>query len=151
MALPEWLSLDQESGRVAGIPPAETKEPLAFEVRVSDGTDTAALGVQLSVLPFQSESARAWNRLVNGVPWRAWLEQGVGFLVLWLVHLVGMNLLSNAERAAVADVAEFDESEGAQGAVSKRFATYRMVVRLTSITAMLGLLGWLLVAPMFQR
>ena len=32
------------------------------------------------------------------VPWRAWLDQGVGFLVLWLIHLVGMNTLGNLER-----------------------------------------------------
>jgi preprotein translocase subunit SecG len=149
--LPEWLSLDRESGRVAGIPPVQTKEPLEFEIRVSDGSDAASLAVQLVVLPYQSESIRAWNRLVNGVPWRAWLEQGVGFLVLWLVHLVGMNLLGNAERASLTEVAGFESSDSDQTLVRKRFASYRLVVRLASLTAMLALLGWLLVSPMLQR
>ena len=39
--LPDWLSLDRETGRIGGVPPAETKKPLEFEVRVSDGSDTA--------------------------------------------------------------------------------------------------------------
>ena len=125
---------------------AQTKEPLAFEIRVSDGTETASLAAQLVVLPYQSESVRAWKRLVNGVPWRAWLEQGVGFLVLWLVHLVGMNLLANAERGSLAEIAGFRERRMAiQVTVRKRFASYRLVVRLASLAAMLALLGWLLV------
>ena len=149
--LPEWLMLDRESGRIGGTPPAETKEPLEFEIRVSDGDQSDSLAVQLSVLPYQSEPVRVWKRLVSGVPWRAWLEQGVGFLVLWLVHLVGMNLLANAERGSLAEIAEFENSKNEQGIVRKRFAKYRLVVRLASLTATLGLLGWLLIAPMLQR
>jgi preprotein translocase subunit SecG len=149
--LPEWLILDKESGRIAGTPPAETKKPLEFEVRVSDGADADSIAVQLEVLPYQSEPVRVWKQLVNGVPWRAWLEQGVGFLVLWLVHLVGMNLLANAERGSVAEIDGFENSDSDQSAVRKRFATYRLVVRLASLTATLGLLGWLLVAPLFER
>ena len=106
---------------------------------------------ELVVLPYQSESVRVWKRLVNGVPWRAWLEQGVGFLVLWLVHLVGMNLLANAERGSLAETAGFENSESEQHVVRKRFASYRLIVRLVSLTAMLALLGWLLAAPMLAR
>jgi preprotein translocase subunit SecG len=149
--LPDWLILDRESGRIAGIPPDRTKEPLEFGVRVTDGTDTDEQTVQLVVLPYQSESVRAWNRLVTGVPWRAWLEQGVGFLVLWLVHLVGMNLLANAERGSLAELAGFEDSDSEQASVRKRFASYRLIVRVASVVAMLALLGWLLVAPMLQR
>ena len=86
--------------------------------------------------------------MVNGVPWRAWLEQGVGFLVLWLVHLVGMNLLANAERGSLASVMGFDSSGGEEASVRKRYASYRLVVRLASATAMLALLGWMVVSPM---
>ena len=149
--LPEWLSLDKDSGRLAGIPPAETKAPLEFDIRVSDGTDSDLLAVQLAVLPYQSEPVRVWKQLVSGVPWRAWLEQGVGFLVLWLVHLVGMNLLANAERGSVAEVMGFEKSESEQILVRKRFAMYRLIVRLTCMTAMVALLGWLVIAPMFAR
>jgi preprotein translocase subunit SecG len=149
--LPGWLSLDRESGRIAGTPPEETKEPLEFEIQVSDGNDTDSLRFGLTVLAYQSEPVRVWKRLVNGVPWSAWLEQGVGFLVLWLVHLVGMNLLSNAERGALGEVGEFADSETEQHIVRKRFARYRLVVRLVSVTALLALLGWLLGAPMLAR
>ncbi len=120
--LPGWLSLDRETGRIGGMPPEETKEPLEFEVQVSDGGDTDSVKFGLTVLPYQSEPVRVWKRLVNGVPWSAWLEQGVGFLVLWLVHLVGMNLLANAERGSLAGIAEFENSESEQGVVRKRFA-----------------------------
>jgi hypothetical protein len=144
--LPGWLTLDRESGRIGGTPSAPTKEPLAFQIRVSDGTDSATLAAQLVVLPYQSESARAWKRLVSAVPWRAWLEQGVGFLVLWLVHLVGMNLLANAERGSLAEALEFDNANDVQLIVRKRFASYRLVIRLATLGAMLALLCWLLVA-----
>jgi hypothetical protein len=150
-SLPDWLTLDRESGRLAGTPPAETKDPLEFQVRVSDGTDTDSLAVQLAVLPYQSQSLRAWKQVVNGVPWRAWLEQGVGFLVLWLVHLVGMNLLANAERGSLAELQGFEHSDRDQSLVQKRFATYRLVVRLASVISMAGLLGWILLSPMLGR
>jgi preprotein translocase subunit SecG len=143
--LPDWLTLDRESGRIGGTPPGATKEPLAFEIRVSDGTDTASLAAQLVVLPYQSESVRAWKRLTSAVPWRAWLEQGVGFLVLWLVHLVGMNLLANAERGSLAETLDFDDAGDVQVTVRKRFAFYRLVIRSATSVAMLALLGWLLV------
>jgi hypothetical protein len=144
--LPDWLTLDRESGRIGGTPPVQTKEPLAFEIRVTDGTETASLSAQLVVLPFQSESARTWKRLVNAVSWRAWLEQGVGFLVLWLVHLTGMNLLANAERASLTETVDFENASDAQVTVRKRFASYRLVIRLATLVAMTALLGWLLLS-----
>jgi preprotein translocase subunit SecG len=143
--LPDWLTLDPESGRIGGTPPGETKEPLAFEIWVNDGTDTASLAAQLAVLPYQSDSTRTLKRLMSAVPWRAWLEQGVGFLVLWLVHLVGMNLLANAERGSLAETLDFDNTDDVQVTVRKRFASYRLVIRLATLAAMLALLGWLLV------
>jgi hypothetical protein len=84
--------------------------------------------------------------LTNGVPWRAWLEQGVGFLVLWLVHLVGMNLLANAERGSLQEALDFESPDSAQVTVRKRFASYRLVIRFATLAAMLALLGWLVVA-----
>jgi preprotein translocase subunit SecG len=143
--LPDWLTLDGETGRIGGTPPAQTKEPLAIGIRVTDGDQTAALAAELTVLPYQSESARVFKRLVNGVPWRAWLEQGVGFLVLWLVHLVGMNLLANAERGSLQEALDFDNADTVQIAVRKRFATYRIVIRVATLSAMIALLGWLVI------
>jgi Putative Ig domain len=141
--LPDWLTLHRESGRVGGTPPRQTKEPLVFEIRVSDGTESASLSAQLVVLPYQSVSARSWKRLVNAVSWRAWLEQGVGFLVLWLVHLLGMNLLANTERGSLAEAVDFENADDVQTTVRKRFASYRLVIRLATLSAMVALLGWL--------
>ena len=141
--LPDWLALDRESGRFGGTPPAPTKEPLSFQFQVSDGNESAALTAQLAVLPYQADSARTIKRLMSAVPWRTWLEQGIGFLVLWLVHLVGMNLLGNAERGSLADALEFENADDIQVTVRKRFASYRLIIRLATSTAMLALLGWL--------
>ena len=101
--LPDWLTLDEATGQLAGTPPKETDEPLALDLAVSDGTETASQPALLQILPFQAPlTASAWlKQSLNVVPWRAWLEQGVGFLVLWLVHLLGMNLLANLERGSL--------------------------------------------------
>jgi preprotein translocase subunit SecG len=147
-ALPDWLSLDEAAGQLAGTPPKATDEPLALDLRVSDGTQTASQSALLHVLPFQAPlTASAWlKQRLNIVPWRAWLEQGVGFLVLWLVHLLGMNLLANFERGSLEETMLAQDSDAAQISVHKRFATYRLVVRLTTLTAVVSLGVWLFLA-----
>jgi preprotein translocase subunit SecG len=147
--LPEWLSLDEASGRLAGTPPKEISDPLGLEFEVSDGTETAIQPTQLLVLPFQAPSSTgAWlKRHLGVVPWRAWLEQGVGFLVLWLVHLLGMNLLANLERGSVEQTMLLQSADIAQISVQKRFATYRLLVRLTTLSAMIGLVIWIALSP----
>jgi predicted secreted protein len=144
--LPEWLSLDETTGRLAGTPPKETDEPFAFEFEVTDGRETANLPAQLLVLPFQAPSSTAaWlKRHLRGVPWRAWLEQGVGFLVLWLVHLLGMNLLANLERGSLDGTTFVESADIAQLSVQKRFTTYRLLVRLTTLSAMIALAVWII-------
>jgi preprotein translocase subunit SecG len=148
-SLPEWLTLDADSGQLAGTPPSETAEPLALDLGVSDGADTARQPAQLLVLPGQVPStAEAWlKQHLKTVPWRAWLEHGVGFLVLWLVHLLGMNLLSSLERGSVEEGMLADGPENGQLVVSKRFASYRLLVRLATLTAMITLALWLFLAP----
>jgi preprotein translocase subunit SecG len=143
--LPEWLTLDEATGQLAGTPPKATDEPLALDLRVSDGTQTAGQPALLHVLPFQAPlTASAWlKRSMNFVPWRAWLEQGVGFLVLWLVHLLGMNLLANLERGALEESVMGQDHATAQLSVHKRFASYRLVVRLATLTAVVSLTVWL--------
>lgn len=150
--LPEWLSLDESSGRLTGTPPKETDEPLALAFEVSDGTATDSQPSQLLVLPFQAPSTGAnWlKRHLNVVPWRAWLEQGIGFLVLWLVHLLGMNLLANLERGSLEEEMVAPGADGVQLAVQKRFAAYRLLIRLTTAAAMLGLGGWLVAASAWR-
>jgi hypothetical protein len=146
---PDWLKLDDDSGQLSGTPPKETAEPLALEIGVDDGTDAARQSADLVVLPFQAPSAtEAWlKRHVSVVPWKAWLEHGVGFLVLWLVHLLGMNLLAGLERGSLEDGMLLDGSHTGQITVQKRFASYRLLVRLGTLTAALALASWLFLAP----
>jgi len=146
---PDWLTLDEASGQLAGTPPKETSEPLALAIGVSDGRQTASQPAQLLVLPFQAPSATAaWlQQHLRVVPWRAWLEQGVGFLVLWLVHLLGMNLLANLERGALEECVSGQGAPSSQLSVQKRFASYRRLVRMATVTAMIALAAWILLAP----
>ena len=147
--LPEWLTLDEASGQLAGIPPKETGEPLGLEIGVSDGTETASQPAQLLVLPFQAPARTGawWKPRWNAVPWSAWLEQGVGFLVLWLVHLLGMNLMASLERGSLEESALTQGHESGQLSVQKRFAFYRLFVRMATLMAMIALAVWLFVSP----
>jgi len=148
-SMPPWLVLDQAAGRIGGTPPRETALPLALELRVSDGAETASQPSKLLVLPYQAHTplGSSLKDRLGVVRWRAWLEHGIGFLVLWLVHLLGMNLLANIERGSL----ERDEADrgdtSAQLAVQKRFAVYRLLIRLATLSAMTALALWLLLAP----
>ncbi len=103
--IPEGLSFDPASGVLQGTPRKGTPEPLALALRVSDGTEIATRPTQLLV--YQSDRPLVtpawWKPGLPPVPWRAWLDQGVGFLVLWLVHLVGMTTLASLERTSARD------------------------------------------------
>jgi preprotein translocase subunit SecG len=149
---PEWLQLDEPTGQVAGTPPQQTKEPVVLELQVTDGIDTDHQATHLLVLPYQptETGAAAWKHRLATVPWRAWLEQGVGFLVLWLVHLLGMNLLANFERTSREEVAMHDNDETTQTIVEKRFALYRLFIRLATLSAMIVLALWLVFAPAWR-
>jgi hypothetical protein len=146
--MPSWLALDQAAGRIGGTPPEETSSPLPLELRVSDGVESVAQLASLLVLPGQVSTSlgSSWKVHLAAVNWRAWLEHGVGFLVLWLIHLLGMNLLANIERSSLERTANEDVADGTQVAVGKRFARYRLIIRLTSLSAMTALAMWLLFA-----
>jgi hypothetical protein len=79
-----------------------------------------------------------------------WLEQGFGFLVLWLVHLLGMNLLGSVERAAVdaGDIGMGGDAASIQFSVQKRFALYRLLLRVATLSMMAALAVWLVFAQM---
>ena len=87
---------------LGGTPRKGTAQPLTLALRVSDGSAVATRPTRLLV--YQSDipltTPAWWKPALPPVPWRAWLDQGVGFLVLWLVHLVGMSALANLERGA---------------------------------------------------
>jgi preprotein translocase subunit SecG len=145
--VPEWLSLDATNGQLAGTPPQETAEPLTLAIGVSDGGEKATQIAQLSILPFQAPSSAAtWlKRQLRTIAWRGWLEQGIGFLVLWLVHLLGMNLLASLERGALEENVVAQGLGTAEVFVQKRFVTYRLLVRLTTLSATLGMAIWIYV------
>ena len=85
-----------------------------------------------------------WKPGLPPVPWRAWLDQGVGFLVLWLVHLVGMATLANLERGSGEGSVALDGDEaGVLVGGHRRFVTYRILMRLSTLSAMLALGAWL--------
>jgi hypothetical protein len=144
--LPEGLSFDSASGVLKGTPRKGTPQPLALAVRVSDGTELATLAARLLI--YQSDRPLVtpawWKPGLPAVPWRAWLDQGVGFLVLWLVHLVGMGTLANLERSSgEGAVAVEGGGDAASLADRRRFAAYRILMRLSTASAMLALGVWL--------
>jgi hypothetical protein len=148
--LPEGLTLDEATGRIAGTPPKPTEAPLAFRVSADDGTDVASQPIQLAVLPSLSPPMPGqwwkprWPAIA--VAWRSWLEQGVGFLVLWLVHLLGMNLLTGLERHSTDELVVAGEAGAAQFALQRRFGTYRILVRLATLSATVALATWLAIS-----
>jgi hypothetical protein len=159
--LPEGLVFDASLAQIRGTPRSGTPVPAALVLRVSDGHDRTSQGARLVV--YQSDQPLAmpskWKPRIPPIPWRAWLDQGFGFLMLWLVHLVGMNTLGNLERWSLAKSAVpeagADGPEGeAQGpaevdagqlrAIRNRYLLYRTVVRLGTVSATVGLALWLL-------
>ena len=145
--LPEGLVLDEANGRITGTPPRPTDQPMAFRVSAEDGTDAADQTIRLAVLPGLSPPIPgAWWQPrwpAIAVAWRSWLEQGVGFLVLWLVHLLGMNLLAGLERQSTDELTLAGEAGTAQLALHKRFGSYRILVRLTTLSATIALAAWM--------
>ena len=143
--LPEWLSLEESTGRIAGTPPKPTDEPLTLQIRAGDGNAVVSQTVQLAVLPWESPvSARSWWKPQwPAIAWRAWLEQGVGFLLLWLVHLLGMNLLANLERHSLEETVAVDGLETGRMVIHRRFWSYRILIRLATLSATIALAAWL--------
>jgi hypothetical protein len=136
--LPKGLTFDTASAQIQGTPRVGTSKPVEVALRVTDGSDRAARLARLVVYepdrPLTTPSA--WQPKLPPVPWRAWMEQGFGFLVLLLVHQVGMNTLGGVERWSSR---EAEESQ----AVRRRFVAYRTVVRLTTLGAAVALGVWL--------
>lgn len=145
--LPDGLALDEASGRISGTPAKPTEHPVALRVSADDGTDVATLALQLGVLPSIAPATPgswwkpAWP--VVAAAWRTWIEQGIGFLVLWLVHLVGMNVLAGFERHSTDEGLVAGDGGTAQIPLQRRFATYRLIVRLSTLSATLALAAWM--------
>lgn len=144
-ALPDGLTLDPDAGVLRGTPTAGTPRPAELVVRVRDGAAQATRETRLVV--YQSDRPLAtpswWKPGLPPVPWRAWLEQGFGFLVLGLVHLVGMNAVSGLERWSLAALDDEGAGDDDRRAARRRFAVYRLTVRLATLTAGAVLAAWL--------
>jgi hypothetical protein len=72
------------------------------------------------------------------IPWREWFDQGFGFLVLALVHMVGMSVLGSLERRTLVDL-EADEAVSSR----RRFLLYRGVLWLATLGSAAALALWL--------
>jgi hypothetical protein len=142
--IPEGLNFEPDTAQLKGTPRKGTPEPVSLVLRVSDQSDRAAQAARLVV--YQSDRPLAtpskWKPNLPPIPWRAWLDQGFGFLVLWLVHLVSMNTVGGLERWAIGKVTD-EADAGADAGIRRRFAVYRAIVRIASLTAAAGLAFWL--------
>lgn len=138
--VPEGLSLDRERGALQGT--AVRGGTVELVVRASDSTGQASRTVRLVV--YEPEGALSvpsrFAPKLPPIPLRAWLEQGFGFLVVALVHLVGMQTLSGLERR---HDSRHDETAGRP----RRFIWYRAAVRLTTLSALAALAAWLATRP----
>jgi hypothetical protein len=143
--LPDGLSLDPPTGVLRGSPRSGTPRPVELVVRVSDGSTQTAKATQLVV--YQSDKPLTtpawWKPGLPPVPWRAWLEQGFGFLLLWLVHLVGMNTVASLQRWSLGALEARAAGDDDRRAALRRFAVYRSTVRLASLSAASVLAVWL--------
>ena len=154
--IPEGLTFDPERAQIRGTPKAGTAAPEPLVLRVSDGSSQVSQGTRLVV--YQSDQPLSlpskWKPSLPPIPWHAWLEQGFGFLVLWLIHMVGMSTLANLQRWSLGKIAATDTADKdaadveeasleAERAVRRRFLFYKLLVRLTTISATFALAVWL--------
>jgi hypothetical protein len=143
--VPDGLTLDPAAGVLRGTPRKGTSQPAELTLRVSDGRATATKPARLVV--YQSDAPLTtpawWKPGLPPVPWRAWLEQGFGFLVLWLVHLVGMSTVASLERWSLAALDADEATDDDRQAAGRRFTVYRMTLRLASLTTAAILAVWL--------
>lgn len=150
---PEWINVDPTTGELAGTPPTPSEAALPLTLKLADSTHSATRMTQIAVLTAQPpEPPFSWARLRRAaVPWEAWMEQGVGFLILWLVYLVGMNVISSLERGALSQSALGDDLGVAEATLTRRFTVYRIVVRAATLAITVTLLAWLIIPPSIGR
>lgn len=150
--LPAGLAVDAERGLIRGTPSRGTAEPARVTLRVTDGSARASGPARLVVYqpdrPLTVPSR--WKPSLPPIPWREWVEQGFGFLVLGLVHLVGLNTLAALERRALQGIATGEEAAETPATTSalastarRRFAGYRVALWAGTALAMAGLVAWL--------
>jgi hypothetical protein len=139
--LPDGLNFDGETGLLLGTPTKGTPEPVALAVTVSDGSSRATRAAKLVI--YQPETSLStpskWKPALPPIPWREWLNQGVGFLILWLVHLLGINTINALRYRALDDALDGEDSR----AVARRFLVYKVTLSVMSLAATATLAVWL--------
>lgn len=129
--LPDGLQFDAEAGILQGTPAQGTAKPLELGLRVSDGVTSDSQVFQLLI--YESDkpltTPSSWLPGIPPIPWRSWAEHGYGFVVLGLVHLVGLNAVSSMQH-------DRTQHRG-------RFLVYKLIVWVASFSAMLGLALWI--------
>jgi hypothetical protein len=143
--LPDWLTLDPDTGRLTGTPPSQTTKPAPITIAVSDSQTTTTRTTLLEVLPPAETASQlsSWKPRWSAIPVRLWLEQGLGFLLLWLVYLVAVSLIGNLERSSIERILVTPHSAYAHGDTSRRFVRYRWIIRGATLSATLTLALWL--------
>lgn len=143
--LPAGLSFEPASAQLRGTPLAGTPQPVTLVLRVRDGAEQASRAASLVV--YQPESPLTlpsrWRPKLPPIPWHSWLEQGFGFLILLLVHTVGMNAVAGLQRWSLRALRAEAGPEADVNPLRRRFAFYRAAVRLSSLAATAALALWL--------
>jgi len=138
--LPEGLEFDAGAGVLRGTPSKGTPEPASLVLRASD--DSSQVAGRARLLVYQPDRPLTvpskYLPALPPIPWREWFDQGFGFLVLALVHMVGMNVLGSLERRGLAEL-EADEAVSSR----RRFFLYRAVLWLATLGSAVALALWL--------
>ena len=129
--LPAGLVFDPDAGTLSGTPKQGTHKPVPLGLRVSDGmtSDTRMLSLVIYESDKPLTTPSSWKPGLPPIPWRSWAEHGYGFVVLGLVHLVGLNAVSTMQP---------DPTES-----RRRFFLYKAIVWAASLGSMVGLAVWL--------
>jgi hypothetical protein len=140
--LPKGLAFIPEQGLIRGVPLEGTPEPVALTIAVGDGRSRATRVTKLVVYAPESPLSlpSKWKPALPSVPWSEWLDHGFGFLVLWLVYLLGLNTIDGLRRRALGGIEEDEEARR----VRRRFVAYKLGLSLATLAATAFLVAWMM-------
>lgn len=138
--LPDGLTLDPETGRIAGVANRGTAEPAALHLVARQGGQAADAQVRLVVWEAREGLTlpSKWAPKVPSIPWKSWLDQGFGFLVIILVAIAGLG--------AIREIEGRRGTRPADAPGLSRFRLYRWLIRLSTAGALASLAVWMVLA-----